>query len=74
MQNPIKSSREAQGLARTAFAMRVGLSYRILAAIELGHQRSIPAKWRAGFEAAGFDFDQLNEDYRVWRAAMANER
>jgi hypothetical protein len=36
--------------------------------------RSPPTQsWCAGFVAAGFDFDQLAAEYKVWRDARAVE-
>lgn len=69
MQNPIKALREDRKLGRTEFAMLLGRSYQQVAAVELGHVRTIPGTWHAPLEAAGFDFDRLSSDYQAWRAS-----
>lgn len=68
--NPIKQTREARGLSRNRFAMLAGLTYSQVTAVEAGRLASVPEAWRAGLDAAGFDRDALDRDYRAWRAGL----
>ena len=71
--NPITAAREARNLTRPELSLLVGRPYSGVAAIEDGRPLALSESWRAAFEAAGFDFDQLAADYKVWRGARAVE-
>jgi hypothetical protein len=70
-ENPIKQARARLGLSRTDLALKLGVTYYRVAAVELGHPQSIPQGWRAGCDALGLDHSALQVEYQAWRQSYA---
>lgn len=70
-ENPVKAARMRLGISRTDAALKIGVTYYRVAAVELGHPQSIPQGWRAGCVALGLDYDALQTEYQAWRQGHA---
>ncbi|HEY8393615.1 MAG TPA: helix-turn-helix transcriptional regulator [Thermaerobacter sp.] len=69
-QNPITAYRERRGWTRRELALRTGLGYTQLTAVELGHPPRLPPGVLQAFEALGEDPGELAAAYQAWREAQ----
>lgn len=69
-QNPVTALRERRGWSRKELALRCGLSYGQVTAVELGHPRRLPPGVLQAFEALGEDPGELAAAYQAWREAQ----
>lgn len=68
--SPFKALRLERGLTKKQMCEWVGLSFNQVAGLEAGSILHVMEHYRAGFEAAGLDFDKLRADYAQWHDGL----
>lgn len=71
MNHPVTEMREATGLSKAKFALRIGCTYDQLVRLENGYLARVPDAITIGLARMGTDVEGLNARYQEWREAQA---